>query len=238
MKCYEPEKEIESFQRAIAQGHRLRADLARPGRHHDRPSDHAALYRDVSGTVLGVCVGAVSPIRDLSRRDVYPAGGQGPHDASVPWVGGLAQPVFLTKCRNDKQVTEERPGVAFLLGRDHLQFRVLCDRPRETSRCFHRRRRLRACSTPVSEALVNHDDGVHVGGKNPLSPRWAYKARTDRLMNELRIAAQEDRRVHEVALKDITELVRTARTENLTWEAIGAALGVSARTASRRHGHQ
>lgn len=71
-----------------------------------------------------------------------------------------------------------------------------------------------------------------------LSPRWAYKARTDRLMAELRIAAQEDKRVHQVALEDITELVRAARAEGVTWEAIGAALGVSARTALRRHGHQ
>lgn len=81
----------------------------------------------------------------------------------------------------------------------------------------------------------NHD--VDSGGKSPIGPRWAYKARTDRLMSELRIAAQEDRRVHEVALEDITELVRAARAERLTWEAIGAALGVSARTAQRRHGH-
>lgn len=85
--------------------------------------------------------------------------------------------------------------------------------------------------------MALNDDGEDVGGKSPTSPRWAYKARTDRLMNELRIAAQEDRRVHEVALADITELVRSARMENLTWEAIGAALGVSARTAQKRHGH-
>ena len=127
------------------------------------------------------------------------------------------------------------------------QFQILCDRSRETHGCRSQTKTFQGLLGAVPEALagfqddtmpLSHHDDVDLAGKNPRSPRWAYKARTDRLMNELRIAAQEDKRVHEVALEDITELVRAARTERVTWEAIGAALGVSARTASRRHGHQ